>query len=116
MSPPDPALYMVWTKLFRARVHLFGVILTAILVKNLHVGLKVTISTILSQFLCDVIVGHIPRAISAACLDEQDLQNSFNFIINLLFPLFDKNDLGIAYNTIRQWINCNYLFITETPN
>ena len=43
---------------------------TAILVKNLHVGAKGTISTIPSQLLCvnqTLFFGHIPRAISAAC-------------------------------------------------
>ena len=38
---------------------------TAILVKNLHVGVKGTFAV--AELKSDVIVGHISRAISAAC-------------------------------------------------
>ena len=86
---------MVWTKLFRALVHLFGAIFlhplpssmfvsfavdsmieetmctrifgTTILVKNLHVGTKGMDIHAVAVLKSDVIVGHIPRAISAAC-------------------------------------------------
>ena len=78
---------MVWTKLFRARVHLFGAIFlrslpssmfvsfaveetmctrifgTTILVKNLHVGTKgMNIYDLFAVAVLksDVIVGHIP--------------------------------------------------------
>ena len=83
---------MVWTKLFHVCVHLFGAIFlpllmfvsfavdsmirgnrifgTTILVKNLHVGTKgMNIHDLFAVAVLksDIVVGHIPRAISAAC-------------------------------------------------
>ena len=79
---------MVWTKLFRARVHLFGAIFlrplpssmfvsfavdsmieeimytrifgTTILVKNLHVGTNIHVLFAVAVLKSDVIVDHIP--------------------------------------------------------